>query len=108
MLELIDLPPARFDLASALIYLQNPYNLVEIFSMSCGLLGSLLLALKGANAKYGWLLFAASNVGWIVFAQGHGHWFFLVQQLGFSITSAIGIWTYLIQPFRMARRTGAT
>lgn len=85
-------------LTMALQHLQEPYALVELFSMSCALLGSLLLALKGKHAGWGWLLFAISNLGWIVFANGHRHWFFLVQQIGFSITSAIGIWQYLIAP----------
>lgn len=67
--------------------------------MSCALLGSLLLALKGKHAGWGWVLFALSNAGWIVFAQGYGHWFLLVQQIGFSITSLIGIWQYLFSPW---------
>ena len=84
-------------IAQALQHLQAPYAWVELFSMACALIGSLLLALKGKRAGWGWVLFAASNVGWIVFAQGHGHWFLLVQQVGFSITSVIGIWTYLVK-----------
>lgn len=85
-------------LASALQYMQAPYAYVELFSMLCALLGSLLLALKGKRAGWGWVLFAASNVGWIVFANGYGHRYMLLQQIGFSITSAIGIWQYLLQP----------
>lgn len=85
-------------LTMALQHLQEPYALVELFSMSCALLGSLLLALKGKRAGWGWVLFAFSNAGWIVFANGYGHWFFLLQQIGFSITSAIGIWRYLVKP----------
>jgi nicotinamide riboside transporter PnuC len=69
---------------------------------ACGLLGSLLLALKGRSAPWGWVFFAFSNAGWLVFGYGNGHWFFLVQQIGFSITSAIGIWKWLIEP-RIAR-----
>lgn len=84
--------------AKAVQHMQAPYAWVELFSMVCALLGSLVLALKGKHAGWGWVLFACSNAGWIVFAQGYGHWFFLMQQIGFSITSAIGIWTYLMKP----------
>lgn len=85
-------------LLKALQYMQRPYAWLELFSTSCALLGSLVLALKGRRAGWGWVLFACSNAGWIVFADGHGHWFFLLQQIGFSVTSAIGIWRYLIKP----------
>ena len=80
-------------------YLLAPYAWLELLSMSCGLLGSFLLALKGRHAPWGWVLFAASNVGWIAFAEGNGHKFLLIQQIGFSITSAIGIWHYLVNPW---------
>lgn len=85
-------------IALAQQHMQQPYAWIELFSMSCALLGSLLLALKGKRAGWGWVLFACSNAGWIVFAQGYGHWFFLAQQIGFSITSVIGIWNYLVKP----------
>ena len=85
-------------LSSALQALLQPLALVELFAATCGLLGSLLLALKGRAAPWGWLFFALSNVGWIAFSYGYGHWALLVQQIGFSITSAIGIWKWLIEP----------
>lgn len=90
-------------LYSALQALCQPFALVELFAMACGLLGSLMLALKGERAALGWLLFAASNVGWLCFAHGHGHWFLFLQQVGFSVTSLIGIWKWLAVPW-MERR----
>jgi len=78
--------------------LQQPYAVIEVFSALCGLSGSLLLALKGKHAGWGWVLFAFSNVGWISFGHGHKHWFFVAQMVGFSVTSAIGIWQYLLAP----------
>lgn len=71
---------------------------IELFATACGLLGSLVLSLKGNRAAWGWLLFAMSNAGWLVFSFGHSHWFMFIQQIGFSITSAIGIWKWLIEP----------
>lgn len=85
-----------------LVYLLagEPHYLVvvEVIAAICGLLGSLLLALKGQSAPWGWMFFMLSNVGWLAFSYGFGHWFLLVQQIGFSITSAIGIWKWLIEP----------
>lgn len=71
---------------------------IELFATACGLLGSLVLSLKGNRAAWGWLLFAMSNVGWLVFSFGYSHWGMFAQQIGFSITSAIGIWKWLIEP----------
>lgn len=82
----------------ALTYLQAPYAVVELFATVCGLLGSLLLALKGKRAGWGWVAFAFSNTGWLVFANGHGHALQFVQQIGFSITTAIGLWYWLVVP----------
>jgi nicotinamide riboside transporter PnuC len=76
----------------------HPLVVVEVIAACCGLLGSLLLALKGSTARWGWLLFFVSNIGWITFSFGFGHWFLLIQQLGFTVTSVIGIWKWLIQP----------
>lgn len=89
---------ARPWLNKALQYLRQPFAVIELFATACGLLGSLLLALKGRQAPVGWLFFAASNVGWLSFASGHGHQLMLVQQIGFSITTAIGIYTWIIVP----------
>ncbi|ABE45663.1 hypothetical protein [Polaromonas sp. JS666] len=71
---------------------------IEIFATACGLLGSLVLSLKGTRAAWGWLLFAMSNVGWLGFSFENGHWFMFIQQIGFSITSALGMWNWLIVP----------
>ncbi|MES2401840.1 MAG: hypothetical protein V4573_17750 [Pseudomonadota bacterium] len=85
-------------LLKAWVALHNPLTVIEIFSAACGMVGSLLVALKGKLAGQGWVLFALSNVGWIAFAYGNAHWFQLLQQVWFSITSAIGIFQYLIVP----------
>lgn len=83
---------------AALQHLQLPHAWLELFACACGIFGSLLLALNGPRAGWGWVLFAFSNVGWIVFAHGHGHLFLMLVQLVFSMTSAVGIWKYLINP----------
>ena len=85
-------------LAKAWLALHDPLVLIELFASTCGLLGSLLLALKGKRAAWGWVLFAFSNAGWLAFGFGHSHWFFFVQQIGFSIASLVGIWKWLVEP----------
>ncbi len=72
--------------------------MIELFAAACGLLGSFLLALKGRIAPWGWAFFMASNAGWIAFSVGFGHWYLLVQQLGFTATSSLGLWNWLIKP----------
>lgn len=50
-----------------------------------------------------WLI---SNIGWIAFGAGHQHWFFIAQQIGFTVTSVLGVWTWLIHPaLRQAEAT---
>lgn len=77
---------------------------VEIVAAMCGLLGTLLLATRGRRAGWGFVAFLASNAGWLVFSATHGHWFMFWQQIGFSISSLIGIGTWLVLPAVRARK----
>jgi nicotinamide riboside transporter PnuC len=68
---------------------------VEILAAATGLLGTLLLALRGPRAGWGFVLYLVSNAGWIWFAiQGH-HVALLMQQVGFTATSAYGAYAWL-------------
>jgi hypothetical protein len=69
---------------------------IEAAAALFGLLGAFLLAAKGEHASLGWLAFLASNAGWIAFAIVRRHWFLLAQQVGFTATSALGIWTWML------------
>lgn len=71
---------------------------IEMFSATMGLLGALLLATKTRFAGWAFVAWLVSNVGWILFGAGNNHWFFLLQQLGFLVTSIMGIYTWLIAP----------
>lgn len=71
---------------------------VELISAALGLLGALLLAMRSRYAGWAFVAWMVSNIGWIVFGTGHQHWYLVAQQVGFSITSAIGIWKWLIAP----------
>lgn len=57
-----------------------------------GLLGAGLLALNIPASRYGWFGFAVANVALILFAWQAQAFGLLVQQVGFSITSAVGIY----------------
>lgn len=76
---------------------------VEILSASLGLLGAGLLATRNRYAGWAFLAWLISNIGWIVFGTGNRHWFFTVQQIGFTATSLIGIWQWLLKPWLKSR-----
>lgn len=78
-------------------------TLIEIIAAICGLSGTLLLATKGKRAGWGFVAFLGSNAGWLVFSWQHLHWWMFFQQVGFTISSLIGIWTWLIAPAIDAR-----
>jgi hypothetical protein len=65
----------------------------EMIGSIAGILGSLLVALGGQLAFWGWLCFAVSNVAWVSFASVNGYKKLLLQSLCFMATTAIGIHT---------------
>jgi hypothetical protein len=70
--------------------------IIEIAAAAFGLAGAFLLASRGTYAAWGWIAFLASNVGWLAFAWIRRHWFLLAQQVGFTATSLLGIWRWLL------------
>lgn len=79
----------------------------EAIATACGLVGAVLLATKGRWAGLGWLAFLGSNAAWIWFAHRNGHPGLLLQQAGFTITSLIGLWVWVIKP-RLASTESTT
>jgi nicotinamide riboside transporter PnuC len=71
---------------------------IEITAAAFGVLGTLLLALKGKHAGWGFVSYLASNAGWVAFAWMHGHFGLLAQQLAFTATSLVGIWIWIVKP----------
>jgi nicotinamide riboside transporter PnuC len=69
-------------------------TVVEYFAAAFGIAGTLLLALNGKRAGWGFVAFLASNAGWIWFALEHGHRGLLMQQIAFTATSLLGIWRW--------------
>jgi len=73
---------------------------IEISAAAFGVLGTVLLALNGPRAGWGFVAYLVSNAGWIAFAWIHAHWALLAQQLAFTASSTLGVWVWLIKPLR--------
>ena len=57
-----------------------------------GLLGSFLLATHSRWSRYGWLAYLAANLAMGTFAATIGAYGLLVQQLGFTATTVLGLY----------------
>ncbi|MDD2892563.1 MAG: hypothetical protein PHF20_01420 [Halothiobacillaceae bacterium] len=68
------------------------FNLLEWLGAVTGLYGAFLLARRGKNESHGWYWFLAANVFVIAFAIQQVHVGLLVQQVGFTMTSLLGIY----------------
>ena len=66
-------------------------KLVEWSGAGFGLLGAYLLAMNNDASKYGFVLYAMSNGCWLYYAVRTQTWSLFVMQVGFSVTSIIGI-----------------
>jgi hypothetical protein len=56
-----------------------------------GLLGSFLLATHSKLSRYGWIAYLAANVAMLVFASAISAYGLLVQQIGFTATTLLGM-----------------
>jgi len=61
-----------------------------------GLLGAALLAINLPISGYGWIAFLASNVAWIIYGLRTKTTSLLVMQIGFTITSVVGMYRWLV------------
>ncbi|MBQ0917224.1 hypothetical protein KBW71_02105 [Hydrogenophaga aromaticivorans] len=71
---------------------------IELTAAAFGVAGTILLALNGPRAGWGFVAYLVSNGGWIAFAWIHGHWALLAQQLAFTASSLLGVWVWLVKP----------
>jgi hypothetical protein len=74
-------------------------QLLEALGALSGLAGALMLAMHRRWSPYGWVAFLVSNAFLGAFAWQASLWWLFAQQAGFTITSAIGIWRWLLQPW---------
>lgn len=70
---------------------------IEFTAAAFGVLGTLLLALNGKRAGWGFVAYLVSNAGWIWFAWAHQHWGLLAQQMAFTVSSVLGVWFWLVR-----------
>lgn len=76
----------------------TPVEWFETFGALLGASGALLLALRGARAGWGFVLFLVSNGLLLAFAAYAGHWRPFAMQVVFTATRLIGIWQWIVQP----------
>ena len=57
-----------------------------------GLLGAFLLATNSRISRYGWIAFLVANVLMVALALSIGRHGLLLQQLGFTATSVLGLY----------------
>lgn len=57
-----------------------------------GLAGAFLLATHTRYSRYGWLAFLAANLALVGFALGIGRYGLLAQQVGFTVTTLLGLY----------------
>lgn len=73
---------------------------LELGAAAFGIVGTLLLALNGKRAGWGFVAFIVSNAGWIWFGVQTSHAGLVAQNLVFTGTSAVGVYVWLIRPAR--------
>lgn len=69
-----------------------------------GLLGAFLLATHTRISRFGWVAFFGANVAMIVFALGINAHGLLLQQIGFALTSCLGLYRTGLWPFQLKAR----
>jgi hypothetical protein len=71
-------------------------TLVEWSGSLTGLIGAALLATNSDVSGLGFVAFLLSNACWLAFALYTRAFGLLVMQIGFTVTSVLGIWRWLI------------
>lgn len=71
---------------------------IEWMGCIIGLCGASLLAVNSRYSAWGWVLFLLSNVAWIAFGLMTHADGLVVMQAGFTVTSLLGVWKWLIIP----------
>ncbi len=64
-----------------------------------GVGGSAMLMIKNHRwAHLGWAMYLGSNACWVTYAIMTSQGILLAQNLCFSVTSLIGVWTWIVKP----------
>lgn len=65
-----------------------------------GVLGAALLAARTRLSGWGFVAYLLSNCFWIAYALATAAPGLLVMQCAFMLTSLVGVWRWLLPPFR--------
>lgn len=75
---------------------------VEWSGALLGLIGSAMLALNVSVSGFGFLAFLLSNLFWLVFGVKKKAWGLVTMQAGFTVTSLMGLYNWLLKPVTSA------
>ena len=64
-----------------------------------GLTGAFLLATHGSISQWGFVAFLASNFFWLMFGYLTKRQWMVMMQIGFTVTSVVGISNWFHLPF---------
>lgn len=70
-------------------------RIVEWFGALTGLFGAGVLALNTSFSGWGFVGFLISNLAWIAYGIMARSWGLVTMQLGFTLTSVVGIYQWL-------------
>lgn len=76
----------------------NKIRILEGVGAVAGIVGAGLIASNTQLSGYGWIGFSISSVTLAAFAIYIRAWWMLSMQVCFSITNAVGLWRWLIEP----------
>ena len=76
----------------AILNLSKEMSPCEFTGSLFGLIGAYLVASHGAYADFGFVAFLISNVFFVRFAITNSYYAFLIMQIGFTVTSLIGVY----------------
>jgi len=76
----------------------NMTRILEGVGAVAGIVGAGLIASNTQLSSYGWIGFSISSVTLAAFAIYIRAWWMLAMQICFSITNAVGLWRWLIEP----------
>ena len=81
--------------------------ILEWLACLLGILGAVLVAVKSPHAHWAWVLWFISNASWTIHGLNTGNYALALQQAAFLLTSAVGVWHWLLLPMFGRVLTGA-
>lgn len=79
-------------------------DLLQWVGCATGVVGSALLAWRSKWSGWGFVVYLLSNSCWIGFGVLTKAPGLVVMQLVFTATSAIGVWRWLVEPYRSRKQ----